>query len=413
MQPGYEVESLPLLLEGDFDTGGSIRNHTGDFQVEERPLYEIDGEGPHLYFEVHKTNVTTDEAVRILEEQLEVPDHLEIGYAGRKDKNAVTTQRMSLEHATPGELEDFSHERITLEVLGYHRNKLQPGHLAGNTFTVKIRDFDETLSPERVNDRQKTLAETGVPNYFGPQRFGLRKDTSRLGECLVKNELDEFVELYFGRPSGNEPDRCRKARELFDKERYEEAIDAWPRKYRNKRRGLAAWIDTGKPGPVLSAISKSRRQLFVSAYQSQFFNELLADRLPEIDRVFEGDIARKTDTGGLFEVEDPEEEQPRATEFDISPTGLLPGGDPWYANGEPGQSEKALLSRHELSEEDFDRVGYLRSDGDRRPFRFRIEGSLPEFDEDENGPFLKLRFWIPSGCYATIFLREILGFMPE
>ncbi|MFB6344421.1 MAG: tRNA pseudouridine(13) synthase TruD [bacterium] len=412
MTPGYRLDELPYLLEEIEPFEAVLEQRAADFRVEEIPLYEINNEGPHLYFEVRKRNLSTDRAVSILEEQLNVDDNFEIGFAGRKDKNAVTTQRMSLEHAEPEDLDAVTHVKLDVTPLGYHRNKLQPGHLKGNEFTVKLRVSSATPNIDTIRDRQQQLIEKGVPNYFGPQRFGLRQDTSKLGEYMVKDNLSEFIQQYFGRPSEQEPSECREARVLFEQDQYEAAMDAWPKQYSNKRRGLAAWIDTGKAEPVLSAISKQRRQLFVSAYQSQLFNELLADRIPQIDRVKRGDIAKKMDTGGMFEVKQPEAEQPRADTFDISPTGLLPGRDPWYASHQPGEREQDLLDRHDLSEEDFDTVSYLRSSGERRTFRFNLEAEPPESGTDQHGPFVKLIFRLPSGCYATVFLREVLRKVP-
>lgn len=409
MIDGSHLQTLPLLTDSSKRIQGTIKDRPEDFQVEEIPLYDAGGDGPHLYFEMTKRNMTTDAAVKVL------ADHFgrsprEFGVAGKKDKQALTTQRISLEHVGAEDVESFEHDRIKLTVIDRHRNKIQPGHLEANKFTVKIRTAKPDQSRSVVTDSLQKLSDRGVPNYFGSQRFGRRRDTDDLGEAMVQGELDEFLELYFGRPSEADPDDVRRARELFERENYEEAIDAWPREYSNKRSGLAAYIDRRSPGPVLSALSKSRRQLFLSAYQSRLFNELLAERMPEVNRVLEGDIAKKTDTGGMFEVEEPDQEQPRADRFEISPTGLLPGRDPWYASGEPGARERSLLDENDVSEEDFEKVGYLRSDGTRRPYRFSPGSPEVESRSDEHGPYLNLTFRIPSGCYATVLLREVLEF---
>lgn len=407
MTDGSQIQNLPLLTDPTERISGSVRDRPEDFRVEEIPLYEAGGDGPHLYFRMTKRNMTTDQAVRTLANHFDRSPG-EFGVAGKKDKTAVTTQRVSLEHVEPEDVESFEHDRIELDVVDRHRNKIQPGHLQENRFTVKVRTEDPEEGRKMVEDCLETLAKQGVPNYFGPQRFGRRGDTDDLGESMVRGELDEFLDLYFGRPRAVDPEDCRRARELFEEERYEDAIDAWPSGESDKRRGLAAFIDRRSPGPVLSAIAKSRRQLFLSAFQSRLFNELLADRVPDIDRVLEGDIAKKTDTGGMFEVEDPEAEQPRVRAFDISPTGLLPGRDPWYASGDPGQREQRLLDENDLTEEDFEKVGYLRSDGTRRPYRFSPGSTDVEPGRDEHGPYLQVIFSIPSGCYATVLLREVL-----
>lgn len=407
MVDGSNLKTLPLLTESSERIRGTIKERPEDFQVEEIPLYEAGGDGPHLYFEMTKRNMTTDAAVKVLADHFDRSPS-EFGVAGKKDRQAVTTQRISLEHVEPEDVEAFEHERIELEVLDRHRNKIQPGHLEGNRFTVKVRTAEPAEAGSTVKKSLASLSERGVPNYFGSQRFGRRRDTDDLGEAMVHGELDEFLDLYFGRPREVDPPECRRARELYEEGSYGEAIDAWPDDESNKRRGLAAYVDRRSPGPVLSAISKSRRQLFLSAYQSRLFNELLAERMPHIDSVLEGDVARKTDTGGMFEVKDPDGEQPRAAAFDISPTGLLPGRDPWYASVEPGDRERYLLEENNLNEGDFEKVGYLRSDGTRRIYRFSPGSPDFESKSDEHGPYLKLHFRIPSGCYATVLLRELL-----
>jgi tRNA pseudouridine13 synthase len=411
MPDGSNLRDLPLLTKRTGRLSGTVKSNPEDFRVEEIPLYELEGAGPHLYMEMTKRNITTDRALDILRDFFGDRDQ-EFGVAGRKDKRAVTTQRVSLEHLEPEEVEDFHHEKISLTVLGSHRNKLQPGHLEGNRFTLKIREL-ETEDEESLPDRLDRLAQKGVPNYFGPQRFGRRDDSDDLGEAMVQDQLDRFLDLYLGQPRDVDPPACRKARELYEKGDHEDALDAWPEEERNKKRALATFLDRGDPLPVLSSIPKSRRQLFLSAYQSRIFNELLADRMPAIDRIREGDIAKKTDTGGLFEVQKPDQEQARADAFDISPTGLLPGGDPWMAEGTPGKRERTILQENNLSSEKFDKVGYLRSDGTRRPFRFSPGQPRWERGRDDRGPYGQLEFTIPSGCYATVLLREILQDQPS
>jgi tRNA pseudouridine13 synthase len=130
--------------------------------------------------------------------------------------------------------------------------------------------------------------------------------------------------------------------------------------------------------------------------------------MPDVDLVREGDIAKKTDTGGLFVVEDPDREQPRAESCEISPTGLVPGGDPWFADGNPGKREQSLLGNNDLTPESFDKVGYLRSGGTRRAFRFSPVDPSWKLKRDEQGPYGQLEFTVTSGSYATVLLREII-----
>lgn len=404
--PGDRINELPLLTGTSDRISGTIKQNPEDFHVREIPLYDLEGDGPHLYFEVRKKGISTHGAVNEIAGFMEVSPG-KVGYAGRKDADAVTTQRMSLEHADEDRLASFDHEYIEVNILGWHRNKLQSGHLAGNRFRIKIRDVPPE-AVELLGDTVETLRTRGVPNYFGRQRFGRRGDTARLGKLLVSDRLDDFVEAYFGRPVPEDPDPVREAREAFQSGQFERAVECWPSDYDVKRRALSAFIERTSPKAVLSAIPKNRRQLFVSAFQARLFNEQVATRLDSLDRVFEGGIARKTDTGGMFRVEDVDAEIPRASRFEISPTGALPGMDYWEAEGEQGELERSVLENHGLAPDDFEKVSYLGAAGTRRVLRFKPEDLSVESGHDRRGDYLAISFRAKSGSFATVLLREMV-----
>lgn len=406
MAPDDNRNRPPILTSECNGIGGRIKSRPSDFQVRERPLYELEGDGPHLYFNVRKTGLSTDGAVDLIANHMDVPAR-EIGYAGRKDTDAETLQRMSLEHADEESLKQFHHEKIELELLGWHRNKLQPGHLAGNEFTINIRDYNPS-NIDQLDRTIKILQSTGIPNYFGPQRFGRRGDTARLGQLMVTDQLDSFVDAYFGRPMEADPEPVHNARASFEAGNFEDAMDHWPDHYQIKRRTLATYIDRQSPKPVLSAIPKSRRQLFVSAFQSQLFNEQTARRIGSLEKVFKGGIAKKTDTGGMFRVEDEEAEQPRATRFEISPTGSLPGPDLWEAEGKQGSIEQAVLEQFDLTLDSFEKVQYLGANGSRRAMRFKQEDLEWSTGSDDHGDYVAVSFFAPSGSYASVLLRELM-----
>ncbi|MCK4602945.1 MAG: tRNA pseudouridine(13) synthase TruD, partial [Phycisphaerae bacterium] len=209
-------------------------------------------------------------------------------------------------------------------------------------------------------------------------------------------------------PKESDPPDCFAARDAFDAGCYRRALDRWPRHYANERRALAAYKRKCRPAPALTAIDKRMRRLFVSAFQSAMFNEVLARRLETIDRVFVGDLACKTDTGGIFTVEDEQDEQVRAEKFEISPTGMIPGFRCHLAGGQPGQIERDVLVAHGVELEDFRRVGTLRVKGTRRPLRFKLDDCDLAAGSDERGEFLELSFTAGPGCYATAVLREIM-----
>ncbi len=386
--------------------GGRIKERVEDFRVEEIPLYEACGEGTHVYFTVIKRGVPTPVAADRIARYMGVNSH-DIGVAGLKDAQAVTVQRMSLEHADEKKLAAYKDPQIEITATTRHTNKLRPGHLAGNRFLIRIRGVGagQVAAAQAVLDR---LAKRGVPNYFGHQRFGARNDTALLGAAMVRGDLAEFVALLLGRALPSDPPDCKAARDAFDAGFCDRALNRWPRHYYNERRALAAYKHKLSPKAAFDSADKRMKRLYVSAFQGGLFNEVLARRIDTLDQVFAGDLAQKTDSGGVFRVEDQAVEQPRADRFEISPTGPLFGYRSNLAEGPMGELEQSVLAARNLQLDDFRRVGALKVKGGRRPLRFAILQPSLAADQDGKGDFIKIGFAAPSGCYATVVLREIM-----
>jgi len=397
---------LPCLTPELPGIGGRIKENLTDFRVDEQPLYEPAGEGTHLYFRVTKAGITTPEAVNRLARFLNVPPH-EIGLAGLKDARSVSTQMMSIEHVEPGALRAFRDPAMSVEPIAMHGNKLRPGHLRANRFVIRIRGVSAEHVPAAAAVLD-VLTRRGVPNYFGEQRFGARNDTAALGECMVRNDLDEFMAIFLGRPLPDDPPDCRAARDAFDAGQYARALKRWPWQYQNERKALSVYKKRQRAGAAMVAIDKRMKRLYVSAFQSAMFNEILTRRIETLDRVFVGDMAEKSDNGAVFTVEDAAAEQPRADRFEISPTGLVVGYRSNLAGGEPGEIERDVLARHRISPEDFRNVGSMKPKGTRRALRFALGEPALSAGADEHGTYVQLTFEAPSGCYATVALREIM-----
>ncbi len=395
----------PYLTADLPGVGGAIKQRLEDFRVEEVPLYEACGDGTHVYFEVVKAGVPTPAAVSRIARHMGVRPP-EIGFAGLKDARAATRQWMSLEHADPDRLAAFGDKQVRIERITRHTNKLRPGHLKANRFIVRIRDVDADDAPARAEAILDALRRRGVPNYFGKQRFGARGDTPALGRALLRGDLEQFVRLWLGDPHPDDPPDCRAARDAFEAAQYARALQRWPRHYADQRKALAAYKRKENPRQAVAAVDKRMRRLFVSAAQSEVFNAVLAARIDSIDRVLTGDWAQKTG-GGVFLVEDARVEQPRAEAFEISPTGPLPGSRCKPAQGEPGRIEADAIASTGMSEDDFVRAGSLKVKGARRPLRFALGEPGLTAGSDEHGAFLEVAFSAPSGCYATVALREL------
>jgi tRNA pseudouridine13 synthase len=344
------VNNLDPFLTGNIPgIGGRIRTVPEDFRVEERPLYLPCGEGEHLYVTVTKRGLSTPDLVRRLSSSLGIKAQA-IGVAGLKDARAVTTQMVSLQGVRPEQVAGLKIDDmvLSLQVLGCHRNRLRTGHHSGNHFRLVIRNVAGHAA-EAVPVILQQLSTRGVPNYFGPQRQGKRGDNYEVGAAL-----------------------------LHDARRREK-------------------------------MNRAQRIWYLNAYQSFLFNRMLAQRIHQIDRIFIGDWAMKSENGACFQVEDADIEQPRADRFEISPTGILFGSRVSWADGEPGHIEEAVIAAAGTTKEVLisaaKACGFR---GERRAFRV----PLAELEWSLVDDALTLSFHLPPGSYATSVLRELMKVPP-
>lgn len=405
---GQSVDDLPYLTADMPGIGGIIKRYNEDFVVEEVPLYPASGSGTHIYFTIEKQGMTTPAAVQQIARRLGRRPH-DIGYAGMKDAHAVTRQMLSVEHIDPQRVSEMEFSRIKVLTVTRHSNKLKLGHLAGNRFILKIRESDVRAEDavSRISAILDILAKRGVPNYFGPQRFGARGDNALIGRAIVRNDLAEAMAYILGKPGPVDHGEVHKARELFDAGDYEAAAATWPRAFGEQTklcRVLARDRDFEK---AWRAVNQTLRKLYFSAFQSDLFNQVLARRLENLDRMLVGDLAWKHRNGACFRVEDAAAEQPRCDVFEISPTGPLFGRRMTEALGEPGQIEAEILAGSGVTAEELERRGSDQFDGGRRPLRVPLEDPQVDADKDERGPYLELQFMLPAGAYATNVTREV------
>lgn len=333
----FSWERLPFVTAEVEGTGGTIRERPEDFVVEEQPLYLPEGRGSHLYLLVEKRSLTTRDLITALMGQ--GVSEASIGVAGLKDKHALTTQWLSLPKRDEAAVAALEGlPGVRVLERSLHGNKLGIGHLKGNRFEVTVRRPDPGAT-ERAERALNALAARGAPNWFGPQRFG------RFGS----NAYDGWLVLRGERVPGG---------------------------HRLKR-------------------------FFVSALQSLFFNEVLADRVRAglYETVIEGDWARKHDTGGTFLVEDEREEAGRARALQISATVPLYGRKVKPSPARAGEFEAQVLERLGLSW-----AGFGSRRGDRRLTRIIV--SEPRVEEVEGG--YAISFGLPKGSYATSVLREVM-----
>jgi tRNA pseudouridine13 synthase len=339
----------PPLLTGDLPgIGGRIKQEPEDFEVEEIPAYEPSGQGSYLYLWVEKRDLGAEYFVRQVALRLGLPVG-EVGTAGLKDRRAVTRQMVSVPERVADRVEAVNGDGIRLLRVGRHGNKLKPGHLHGNRFRILIRDAAPDGKLEPILNR---LKQEGLPNYYGPQRFGRDGETVRLGLALLRGEPP------LPSPTGRRPNL---------------------------------------KNPFL-------RKLALSASQSALFNHYLALRLTDglLRKVLSGDVMAKWPFGGLFVAEDVAREQARFDARETVPAGPIFGRKTFAAKGEAAAREAAVLTDAGLTPAAFAGFGKLMQ-GTRRHNLIYVDDLAAAAEPGG----VRLSFTLPAGSYATVLLREI------
>lgn len=391
---------------------GVIKERPEDFLVDELPLYEPCGEGEHLYLGVQKRAMAHSEMLEVLMRHFGVPEEA-IGFAGMKDKVAVTRQAVSIH--LPGReapAVELRNDRLGILWSRRHGNKLRRGHLAGNRFSIRIRKIDPIKAPILWRGLQR-LEREGVPDYYGAQRFGYRRNTHRLGRHLLNGDPEAMLAELLGSTSPF-PEHQRRARELFDAGRYAESLPLWGRNDRAERVALNALAQGRSPRAAMKAISPAMRMFWISAYQSAVFNRLLDRRIDEgiFATLIEGDVAYKHMSRGQFTVTrailDAEDLASRVARFELSPSGPMLGRGMVEPGSPVREWEHEVTAALGVQSEIFS-AKELDIEGARRPFRVPVTNTELEGGFDEHGPYIRLAFDLPRGAYATVLLRELLG----
>lgn len=329
------------------------------FVVEEVPLYEFSGVGEHLILKMRKKNLTTWQMLQTVSEQVGVKLR-DIGYAGLKDKNALTYQYISINKKYEENLKKLNHPDIKIIEITKHKNKIRLGHLKGNRFFIRLKKV-MSVDAKKIENVLKIIENEGMPNFFGYQRFGIEGDNYILGEELVKKGKKKIS----------------KKEKLFINAYQSHLFNLWL----SKRVEISKLVNSFKKNELKNLLDLPSGIIDELKKQPQFF------------KLLPGDIASHYPYGKLFEIEDVIDESKRFKNRDISPTGLLPGAKVKRANG---------LAR--VIERDFDdeRINIF---GDRRfawVFPKEIEGEYKE-----KSAWYELRFFLPKGSYATVLLEEI------
>jgi tRNA pseudouridine13 synthase len=408
-------------VTNDEGIGGTIRNRYEDFYVEEIPEILPDGEGPNIWIWIEKLGRTTLDVLLDISRDLHI-DRKRMGFAGMKDKKALTRQWICIANMDSEEqfkqveaLKDNIYKTEFLKITR-GRKKLRMGQLKGNKFRILIKDIEDiekaSLKAQKI---LKELEITGVPNYFGWQRFGKpRTNTHLVGEALIQNDLKEAVRRYVGDPSIDENEEAQIARKAYDDGNYQESLDLMTRGMRYEKMMIREIIRDSKKGDLtdnsykkaIHALPKPLQRMFVHAYQSYLFNAAVSERIAMgINKYVEGDIVINNEER-IVRDKTPEEFQELINNFEAHPTSPLYGTKVPFAEGKVGIMEEKILNSYNLTKGDFEvpKMPRLGSHGLRRSMRFKVWDTSAIATDDG----VLTEFSIDKGSYATAVLREVM-----
>lgn len=409
-------------------TGGQLRQEVEDFIVREITNREEGKEGKYLVLEVTKRDWDTHHLTRTLAKVLQMSQK-RIGVAGTKDKRALTTQKISIFDIDASEVEHVHLKDVELKVLGRSRKSIELGDLWGNDFIITIRDV--ASSPEETKKLlDKTtgeiLAQGGVPNLFGIQRFGsIRPVTQLVGKAIVEGDFEKAALLYIAEPFPDESDDTKKARQLIKETRdFKEGLKTYPLRLGHERAMMNHLI--ANPNDYAGAflvLPKNLYKMFVHGYQSYIYNIILCRRIEDglsLNQVVEGDIVCFRNDAGFPDSSKTEKvtaETVAAVNRLIKRnrafiTAPLPGYNTEFASGIPGEIEQEVLQELRVPLEGFniEEIPEMSSKGTRREILLQVQPKFEVSADELNAGKSKavLEFMLPKGSYATTVLREYI-----
>ncbi|MEN6669225.1 tRNA pseudouridine(13) synthase TruD [Psychrobacter sp. B38] len=359
----------PPLAQAHYKTDAT------DFIVNEILPLALTGEGEHLWLHIQKSGINTAYLAKLLSEWADIPLR-DVGYSGLKDRHALTTQWFSLRipkkqlpasEFAPVDIGD--NESITILAQHWHNKKLNRGTHKANEFIITLRQVQfETLpadTPEQtrsakqqVEEHLTTMSKTGVPNYFGPQRFG------RNG-----NNVREALALFARPPREDRPQ---------------------PKKSKRKR------------------APREQNTMELSAARSLIFNEILAARVRNgsWNQGLAGEVFNLDGSGSIFTSEEIDDTlRTRLASGDIHPTGVLWGTDNDKVSGAAANIEKDTVQHNPLLMQLATGLEKRDIKAQRRPLRLPIDDLSWTWNDEQT---LVLSFTLTTGSFATSVLASLV-----
>jgi len=434
--PDCEVEiGIETYATKTKGIGGKIRVFPKDFVVKETLIngsvacdnVQLDrsGEGEHLVCVLKKEKWDTLLAIREIARNLKVGLR-RIRFAGIKDKDALTYQFISIWNISPTEVRRLRINGIELIPFAFSRKPISINELLGNYFHITIRDIEnEAIDLVRYTSYEM-MELGGAPNFFGHQRFGIRRPVTHLvGRCIIRGEFEEAVKTYLAYSKFEAP-RVRYARRALSEDwDFERAIQNFPKNLIFERTILRKLSVRQDFVGALRGVPNRLVRLFVQAYQSYLFNRILSRRIRlgiPINEAQIGDYVVKTNENSL-----PSDEITTTNESNIMHVNSelksgkaslvipLMGFNTVFSGGVQGEIERKVLEEEKIELKDFliKEMPELSQVGGFRTAVAPIGHlNFSEIFKDKQDAFspgaLLLNFDLLKGSYATIVLREFM-----
>lgn len=247
-----------------------IKQAPEDFQVKEIINLNLSKDGDYTYFLLKKKNWTTIRAIQQIAKKLRVSKK-RFGFAGNKDKNAITEQAISVWKVEPERLKSVNIKNISIKILGKGEDRICLGDLKGNRFKVRVLATPKEI--KNAKDNILLIKKHGFPNYFGEQRFGSSANTHLIGEQIIKGNLEAALKELLTSHGENQ-----QAKEFagFAKKHWKEWTEIIKKcpNFLGIEKAVLNWLikhPTDYAG-ALRKIPKPTRRIFVHAYQSWHWN---------------------------------------------------------------------------------------------------------------------------------------------
>lgn len=403
--------------------GGRIKVFPEDFIVEEVISKSVFKKQNCLIYRLIKRNWDTMVVIKEIAKRAGI-SYRDIGFAGTKDRHAITSQYISICGGNLRELrekiEGVEISDAKLEFVGYGK-KLKLGSLWGNRFKIVVRELDVPVEEAMERTRailKEVKAEGGFPNYFGYQRFGERRVINHeVGRLLLEGKFEEAALKFLGAYDGSMlGDEARK--EFFEGRDVDRAIESFPKFLRYERAMLYRYRETKSWKKAFAVLPRPVLRIFIHAYQSYLFNKALSRRIEEglpLNRALVGDIVCQVKYGIPLRTRtykvgkntlDFVNEKIRKGEAMV--TAPLFGFASRLADGEMGRIEREILEEERLELEMFRMkpLKIMSEPGGRRELLIKPMGFKYRMIKEENA--MAFRFFLPRGVYATSVLREIM-----